>query len=133
MSARSTLMQGLACAHNSLQMPSNSSASARVRVPSTLSLRVAPAGSPICVMRVGINLRLLNSTSACKSYTELFHAAPQGRDGQAENLRRAADASDLASGVSQNLLDVCPLHLVHRNEPYGVRKHGAAVSDGFRF
>src|SRR5262245_49375330 len=114
-------------------MPSNSSASARVRVPSTLSLRVAPAESPICVMRVGMNLRLLNSTSACKSYAELFHSAPQSGDGQAEDLRRAAGASDLTSGVPQYFLDVCPLHLIHRNEPDGMRNPGAAVSDGFRF
>src|SRR5262245_29192891 len=133
MSARSTLMQGSFCSYNSSHMPSNSSASAKVRVPSTLSLRVAPSGSSICVMRVGINLRLLNSTSAGKSYTELFHAAPQRGDGQADNLRRAAGASDLASGVPQNLLDVRPLHLIHRNEPGGMPKHGAAVSDGFRF
>src|SRR5262245_51515852 len=133
MSARSTLTQGSACAHNSLHMPSNSSASARVRVPSTLSLRLAPDESPTCVIRVGITLRLLNSTSACKFYTELFHAAPQCGDGQAENLRRAAGASDPASGVPQYFLDVCPLHLFHRNEPDGTRNLVTPVSDGFRF
>src|SRR5262245_65673701 len=101
-------------------MPSNSSASARVRVPSTLSLRVAPAESPICVMRVGIDLRLLNSTSACKSYAELFHPAPRGGDRQVENLRRAAGGRDLASGMPQTLLDVRALHLVHGHEPEGI-------------
>src|SRR5215470_7334738 len=133
MSARSTLMPGSACSHNCSHIPSNSSASARVRVPSTLSLLIAPAGSTTCVMRVGINHRLLNSTSACKSYTELFHTAPQSGDGQAENFRRAASPSDLASGVPQNFLDVCPLHLIHRNELDGMRDPGAAVRDGLSF
>jgi hypothetical protein len=80
-----------------------------------------------------MNLRLLNSTSACKSYAELFHTAPQCGDRQTENLRRASGAPDLASGVPQYFLDVRTLHLIHRNEPDGMRKHGAAVSDGFRF
>src|SRR5262245_20051514 len=120
MSARSTLIQEPACSHNSSHMLSNSSASARVRVPSALSLRVAPARSPTCVMRVGMNPRLLNSTSACKSYAELFHSAPQGGDWQTENLRRASGAADLASGVPQNFLDVCPVLLLHRNETEGM-------------
>ena len=126
-------------ASSSLQMLSNSSASARVRLPSTLSLGVDPRLTSKCVMRVRHEYRLLNFTLssrylAVKSYAELFHAASQGGDGQAEDLCRPASASYPASGVPQDFLDVRPLHLFHRNEPGGRCIHsGTAVGSGFSF